>query len=199
MIASSKFFKKSVKLSAYLLVLLIPSCVTVRQADLDAWENVPVIELESHPVFNAMELQKKTLSDGSTLWSYTKHGGTFQNCSGNTQTSGTAVTEEKTRKDSYDRRGYDPYGYDRSGYDRYGYDRYGYDRRGMDRHGVKRKTEVTTTSDSTSTNSSCVSGEYICTNQFLVNKQNMVVWYRPTGNNCYTDCSFRPRSRPCPK
>lgn len=177
-------------ISASVAAIFMSSCVSVRQADLDAWENVPVIELESHPVFNAMELEKKPLSDGSTLWSYTKHGGTFQNCSGNTQTSATAVTEEKTRTDR---------GYDRYGYDRYGYDRYGYDRRGYDRRGVKRKTEVTSTSDSTSTNSSCVSGEYICTNQFLVNKDNMVVWYRPTGNSCYTDCSYRPRSRPCPK
>jgi len=64
--------KLLIKPALFVLAFGLASCVTVRQADLDAWNNVPVIELESHPVFNAMELQKKTLSDGSTLWSYTK-------------------------------------------------------------------------------------------------------------------------------
>lgn len=174
--------------------LTLGACVSVRQADLDAWQGVPVIELESHPIFNAMELEKKPLSDGSTMWSFTKHGGTYQNCSASSQASGTSVTQEKTRTNTYDRYGYDPYGYDR-----YGYDRHGYDRRGYNKQGVKRKTEVTTTNDTTYSNSNCVSGEYICVNQFLVNKEGIVQWYHPTGNNCYTNCSYRPHSRPCPR
>lgn len=36
-----------------------------------------------------------------------------------------------------------------------------------------------------------------CYNQFLVRGAS-VAWYRTVGN-CYTDCSVRPASRPCPR
>lgn len=182
------FFKarKSVLLFS---TIFIASCVVVRQADLDAWQNVPVIELESHPIFNAMELEKKPLSDGSTLWSYTKRGGTYQSCNSNAEQSASSVTDSKSRSRS---------SYDRHGYDRYGYDRYGYDKHGINKQG-KHKTEVTSTRESSYSNSNCVTGEYVCVNQFLVSKSGMVLWYRPTGNSCYTDCSYRPQSRPCTK
>ena len=108
-------------------------------------------------------------------------------------------TKEKTSNGNYDRYGYDRSGYNRYGYDKYGYDKYGYNSRGINQSGVKRKTEVTHTNESTNTNSSCVSGEYICVNQFLVNKEGIIQWYNLTGNNCRTNCSYRPISRPCPK
>lgn len=75
----------------------------VRQADLVAWRAVPVIELERHPEFSSMPLEKRPLSDGSELWVHTNCGSstTPVNCTsavvyGKTQTTcggGQTVTQ----------------------------------------------------------------------------------------------------------
>jgi hypothetical protein len=68
-----------------LLILLIfaSSCTTtrtVRQEDLNSWVNVRVIELETHPIFSSMQLEKRKLSDGSELWIYTNQGEPHTRC-----------------------------------------------------------------------------------------------------------------------
>ncbi len=42
----------------------------VRQADVVSWRSVPVIELERHPFFSTLTVDKRPLSDGSELWDY---------------------------------------------------------------------------------------------------------------------------------
>jgi hypothetical protein len=46
---------------------------TVRQADLDAWTGIPLVELETHPLFSTLPRNVRALSDGTQLW-------TFSNC-----------------------------------------------------------------------------------------------------------------------
>jgi len=199
--------------------LITVSCLSVHQADLNAWRGVPVIELESQPVFSAMELKKTELSNGSTMWNYTQRGGSYSNCYSNTQGHSDTTrhkndshrTPQNERygynrseydRYGYNRSGYDRYGYNRSGYDRYGYNRSGHNRSGYNRRGTtqrdqRRSTEHKQVHQSTNTSSNCVTGEYICNNQFLVDKKGIIQWYRPTGNSCYTNCSYRPASQPC--
>lgn len=68
---------------------------TVRPADLDAWRDVPVGELELHPLFSTMPREVRPLSDGGELW-------IFRNCSsGNapvncTHTPASVVTPART-------------------------------------------------------------------------------------------------------
>lgn len=50
---------------------------TVRQVDLDAWNGVPVIELETHSLFSTLPRYVRKISDGSELW-------TFSNCKSGT-------------------------------------------------------------------------------------------------------------------
>lgn len=50
-----------------------PEPKVVRQSDLEAWRQVPVIELESHAFFSTVPLNKRRLSDGSEMW-------VFSNC-----------------------------------------------------------------------------------------------------------------------
>lgn len=46
----------------------------VRDSDKMAWRAQPVIELERHPFFSTVPVEKKLLSDGSELWDYTNCG-----------------------------------------------------------------------------------------------------------------------------
>jgi len=52
------------------LVCSIGCYRTVHQADLDAWRGAKVEALEAHPVFAALPLDKRPLSDGRELWTY---------------------------------------------------------------------------------------------------------------------------------
>lgn len=56
------------------LILYLSSCALIKkvhQEDFDAWENVDLIELETHPIFSTMPMRKQDLSDGTTLYIYT--------------------------------------------------------------------------------------------------------------------------------
>jgi len=57
-----------------LSLLLLSSCATVQQADVDAWKGVNVIELETHPVFSSMSLEKRELSNGTIQYNYINKG-----------------------------------------------------------------------------------------------------------------------------
>lgn len=60
------------------------SCVTnplrapVRQEDLESWRGVSVTELETHPLFSAMQLDKRSLTDGTVLYNFRNAGGVSQ-------------------------------------------------------------------------------------------------------------------------
>jgi hypothetical protein len=43
----------------------------VRQSDLAAWRDAPLIKLETQPLFSALPVTRRRLSDGSELWDYT--------------------------------------------------------------------------------------------------------------------------------
>lgn len=45
-----------------------PASERIHQEDLDAWRGAPLIELETHPVFSRLPLEKRKLSDGSEMW-----------------------------------------------------------------------------------------------------------------------------------
>ncbi len=63
-----------------LLVVVLVACKDnvwergVRDSDRAAWKAQPVIELERHPFFSTVPLEKKPLSDGSEIWDYTNCG-----------------------------------------------------------------------------------------------------------------------------
>ena len=42
------------------------------QADADSWRGVPLIELETHPVYSNLSRRVAELSDGSQLWSFSR-------------------------------------------------------------------------------------------------------------------------------
>jgi hypothetical protein len=44
--------------------------LAVRSSDLAAWTQVPVIQLETHPMFASMQRKVQLLSDGGELWIY---------------------------------------------------------------------------------------------------------------------------------
>lgn len=56
----------------------------VRDSDRVAWQRVPIIEVERHPLFSTLPRDEKKLSDGSELWD-------FANCA-----AGKAPTNCKT-------------------------------------------------------------------------------------------------------
>jgi hypothetical protein len=43
-----------------------------QQEDVDSWRGVPLIELETHPVYSTLPRQASELSDGTQLWSYSR-------------------------------------------------------------------------------------------------------------------------------
>ena len=62
-------------------VLSLSGCAGVRQQDVDAWVNQPVIELERPPFLVSIPLVKTKLSDGSEIWNYV-NGRNISGCSG---------------------------------------------------------------------------------------------------------------------
>ena len=62
-------------------VLSLSGCAGVRQQDVDAWVDQPVIELERHPFLVSIPLVKTKLSDGSEIWNYV-NGRNISGCSG---------------------------------------------------------------------------------------------------------------------
>lgn len=52
-----------------ILACLTLSCVhTVNDSDRDAWRGAPLIDLETHPFFTRLPLEKRSLSNGDELW-----------------------------------------------------------------------------------------------------------------------------------
>lgn len=66
---------------ATLTTILISSCATVKQADLDSWVGQPVAALETHPIFLTVPVVKTTASDGTEIWNYV-NGANLGQCSG---------------------------------------------------------------------------------------------------------------------
>jgi hypothetical protein len=52
---------------ALCIALLLTSCGTVRQSDLDAWTGRPVSDLDKHPVFLTMPVVRTVASDGTEI------------------------------------------------------------------------------------------------------------------------------------
>ena len=48
----------------------LSACLSVRQADLDAWVGQPVAALEAHPVFVTLPVVKTVDSDGTEIWNF---------------------------------------------------------------------------------------------------------------------------------
>lgn len=77
-----------------LFLNVIMACVHVREEDLVAWKNVPVLELETHPFFSTLPLEKRPLSNGTELWIYSNSVSTakldcsFGVCEVTTETNG---------------------------------------------------------------------------------------------------------------
>ena len=65
-------FRISREMWAWALTVTSAACggSQVRTADLDAWRGVEVSVLERHPIFAAMRLERRALTDGSELWIY---------------------------------------------------------------------------------------------------------------------------------
>jgi len=60
---------------------MICGCLSVRQADLDAWVGQPVVALETHPIFLTVPVVKTQASDGTEIWNYV-NGSNLGQCSG---------------------------------------------------------------------------------------------------------------------
>lgn len=60
--------KKATTLILFQIVIM--ACAHVREEDLVSWRNVPVLELEMHPFFSTLPLEKRPLSNGGELWIY---------------------------------------------------------------------------------------------------------------------------------
>jgi hypothetical protein len=63
-------FKKATILILLLNVAMAACAHLVRDDDLNAWKGVPLIELETHPFFSSLPLEKRPLSNGQELWIY---------------------------------------------------------------------------------------------------------------------------------
>ena len=63
------------------LSLCLASCMTVRQADTDAWIGQPVASLEKHPIFITMPVVRTIASDGTEIRNYV-NGRNIGQCSG---------------------------------------------------------------------------------------------------------------------
>lgn len=62
------------KQSLLILMLVLSGCQTVRRDDVAAWKGAPLSDLETHPVYAAMPLEKRPLTNGSVLWIHTNKG-----------------------------------------------------------------------------------------------------------------------------
>lgn len=66
-----------------ILLFMLTGCITfpkVRPEDLEAWRGAPLIDLESHPLFSSLPLEKRSLSNGDELWIYKNLVGSAVNC-----------------------------------------------------------------------------------------------------------------------
>lgn len=58
-----------IRILTLLAFSLLSGCVhKVNTEDLDAWAGVPLIDLETHPFFSTLPLEKRALSNGDELW-----------------------------------------------------------------------------------------------------------------------------------
>lgn len=64
---------------ACLSVLILISCATVRQEDLNAWKGVPVSALDTHSIFLTMPMVKTFSENGTEIRNYI-NGKTIANC-----------------------------------------------------------------------------------------------------------------------
>ncbi len=67
------------KLIAVLLGVFLVGCASVRQQDLDAWVDMPVEALDTHPLFLTLPMQKTLTSSGVEVRNY-RNGTSFTNC-----------------------------------------------------------------------------------------------------------------------
>lgn len=74
----------------YLVVVcavLLAGCATVRQSDLDAWVNMPVEALDTHPLFVTLPLVRTKTESGIEVRNYA-NGMDVSRCSGQALASG---------------------------------------------------------------------------------------------------------------
>ena len=64
-----------------LAIALLSSCASVRQSDLDAWINVPVIALDTHSFFLTLPMVKTITESGVEIRVYSNKQG-FSMCAG---------------------------------------------------------------------------------------------------------------------
>jgi hypothetical protein len=83
--------KKILKfIGSIVLSLLLVDCVSVRQADLDAWPGQPESALEKHPLFLTMPVVRTVASDGTEIRNYV-NGRNIEQCSGGGSIFSTSV------------------------------------------------------------------------------------------------------------
>lgn len=70
--------------------LVVASCATVRDEDLNSWVGQPVSALEKHPVFLTMPVVKAQASDGTQIWNFV-NSRTVSSCSTNATLNGALV------------------------------------------------------------------------------------------------------------
>lgn len=64
-----------------LVAALLTGCATVRQSDLDAWVDVPVIALDTHSFFLTLPMVRTVMDSGVEIRVYTNKRG-VSNCGG---------------------------------------------------------------------------------------------------------------------
>lgn len=84
-------------LLALLGLITLCACAHVRQGDLDSWRGVPVIELERHPIFSTMQIEKRKLSDGSEIWNF-RNGGLMEGRGACMPMGNTVICKDNSRE-----------------------------------------------------------------------------------------------------
>ncbi len=69
------------------IALMLASCATVRQKDLDAWVGMPVEALETHSFFVTVPLYKTKTESGIEIWNFA-NGAEVASCFGDTYATG---------------------------------------------------------------------------------------------------------------
>lgn len=69
------------------IAAVVTACATVRSEDLDAWKGRPVADLDRHPMFNLMKMERRVLADGTEVRTYV-NGVQMISCSSGGMVSG---------------------------------------------------------------------------------------------------------------
>lgn len=85
-------------LQRLLIILTIPAVFAcahkVNDEDRESWRGAPLIDLETHPFFSGLPLEKRSLSNGDELWIYSNMEKTLNascnvgNCEGSESSRG---------------------------------------------------------------------------------------------------------------